>query len=85
MSYADPTLVKAAVDAGSWSGGLIDGQSCVLSAGVWNVSGGPGDTMPRVVFNLMKAGSVNANFTVATSAGTFQLVSVDGHATFLDP
>lgn len=85
MSYADPTLVKAAIDAGSFSGGLISGQSCVLTAGVWDVSNGAGDTMSRAVFNLMKAGSVNANFTIATSAGTFQLVSVDGHATFLDP
>ena len=55
MSYADPTLVKAAIDAGSFSGGLISGQSCVLTAGVWDVSNGEGDTISRAVFNLIKA------------------------------
>lgn len=85
MPYADPTLVKAAIDAGSFSGGLISGQSCVLTAGVWDVSNGEGDTISRAVFNLIKAGSVNPNFTINTQAGTYQLVSSDGHATLIDP
>lgn len=85
MSYADPTLVKAAIDAGSYSGGLISGQSCVLTGGAWDVTNGEGDLINRAVFNLIKAGSVNPNFTINTSAGTFQLISQDGHATFEDP
>jgi hypothetical protein len=86
MSYADPTLVKAAIDAGSYSGGLISGQSCVLTAGVWDVTNGEGgDTIGRAAFNLIKAGSVNPNFTINTQAGTFQLVSQDGHANLIDP
>ncbi len=85
MAYADPTLVKAAIDAGSWSGGLISGQSCVLTNGVWDVSNGAGDTISRAVFNLIKNGSVNPNFTISTAAGIFQLVSSDGHATLVDP
>ncbi len=89
MSCADPTLVKAAVDAcdpSNFYGGLIDGKSCVLAGGVWDVSESAGDTMRRQVFYAIKGATVNENFTITLAGGgVMQLVELDGRAELIDP
>lgn len=89
MAYLDPTLIKAAIDSGSYSSGKINNGGtlyyCDSSSGVWDVTTDVVDQITRPVFNLIKSGTINGDFTITTTAGIYQLVSDGGYANLIDP
>lgn len=95
-TYADPTAVKAAADAGTCVPGAIivagEPQHPVLVAGVWNMAA-EGDTISRGACMQIKASVIltaedyegEYENCLEGPAGILQLAEVNGSATLIDP